>query len=89
MIDVNPFMPILNEMIVTGDSLVKPSCWSVKLALESYVANVMTSDQVLEMAIDSKNNLDSAINLSEDKSNYSIVSTYNVLREIIEAFTTN
>lgn len=89
MIDVNPFMPILNEMIVTGDALVKPSCWSVKLALESYVANVMTSDQVLEMVIESKNDLDSAVNLSGDESNYSIVSTYTVLNQIIEAFTEN
>lgn len=89
MIDVNPFMPILNEMIVTGDPIVQPSCWSVKFALESYIAKTITSEQVVEMAIESKENLTSAVNLNNTDISYSITSTYTVLDQIIEQFTTN
>jgi len=86
MIDVSQFMPPLNEMIITGDRLVQPSCWSTKFALESYASQAMTSSEVLAMVQDAKNNLDSTIENTSVESNYSTQTTYAVLQQILDQF---
>ena len=50
MIDVSPYMPPLNEMILQGDWLAQPPCWSTKFALESYQGGTKTQPEVLAMA---------------------------------------
>jgi hypothetical protein len=86
MIDVSLFMPLLNEMIITGDKLVQPSCWSTKFALESYSAGNMTAEQVVEMVTDAKTNLDSIIENTGEESNYSTSTTYDVIQQILNQF---
>lgn len=88
MIDVTPFMPALNEMILQGDALAKPPCWASKFALESYQGGTKTQAECLTMIEDAKANLvDSYYVTGTSTDTYSYNTTATTLDNLIAAFT--
>ena len=87
MIDVSPYMPPLNEMILQGDWLAQPPCWSTKFALESYQGGTKTQPEVLAMAEEAKLTLlDSYQTTGESTDTYSYNTTLSTLNAIIAEF---
>lgn len=87
MIDVSPYMPPLNEMILQGDWLVQPPCWSTKFALESYQGGTKTQAEVLAMVEESKLALlDSYQTTGESTDTYTYNTVLTTLNNIIAVF---
>lgn len=87
MIDITPYMPPLNEMILQGDALAKPPCWSSKFALESYQGGTKTQAEALAMIQEAKANLiDSYYVTGESTDTYSYNTAATTLDSMIAAF---
>lgn len=88
MIDVTPFMPALNEIILQGDALAQPPCWTAKFAIESYQGGTKTKAESLEMLEISKSDLyDSYYVTGSNTDTYSYNTAMTTINNLIAAFT--
>lgn len=88
MIDVSPFMPALNQMILQGDWLSQPPCWTTKFALEMYQSEEKTKAEVVAMVEESKLTLLDAYQTTESNTDtFSYNTTLTTLNQILTAFT--